>query len=123
MLEAVKEGKQVKISVKDDGIGIPEEQASKLFQKFERLGAEERNPQTAGSGIGLYYSNYLAQLHHGQLSYAPNQPKGSIFTISIPSDIDEYNDAKILSEEEALGTSLVKADETDKKPRKKEHSM
>lgn len=118
MLEAVKEGKQVKISVKDDGIGIPEEQASKLFQKFERLGAEERNPQTAGSGIGLYYSNYLAQLHHGQLSYAPNLPKGSIFAISIPSDIEEYNDAKILSEEEALGTSLVKTDETDKKTEK-----
>lgn len=120
ILEAAKEGKQVRISVKDDGIGIPAEQAEKLFSKFERLGAEERNPQVVGSGIGLYYSNYLAQLHHGELSYQPNTPKGSIFSLCIPSDIAEYKGAKIVSAEEAwgMGTTLVESENADneKKP-------
>lgn len=83
-----KDGEIATVSVQDDGIGVAPEKRERLFDRFERLGAE--NTAVQGSGIGLNYARNLTLLHKGSLTYAPNEPKGSIFRFSIPVDESAY---------------------------------
>ena len=76
------------ITVTDDGIGIPEEKRGRIFDRFDRLGAE--NTRVIGSGIGLNYAQGLARVHKGSLTYAPNEPKGSVFRFVFPIDTAAY---------------------------------
>ena len=83
-----REGTEAVISVIDDGIGIPEEKRDRVFDRFDRLGAEKSG--TVGSGIGLNYAQGLARLHKGMLSFEPNHPAGSIFRFTFPVDPASY---------------------------------
>lgn len=89
---------KVTVSVSDDGIGIPEEKRARLFERYDRLGAEETS--IPGSGIGLSYANSLAVLHKGELSYQPKSPEGSVFSISIPTDKASYKGEMIVESAE-----------------------
>lgn len=73
----------VEIEVRDTGIGVPEEEQSKLFEKYFR-GEKARAMASSGSGLGLYMVKHVAEKHGGSATYAENQPHGSVFTISIP---------------------------------------
>ena len=95
----------VNISVIDTGIGVPDDMAKNLFTKYDRLGMETRDPKIKGTGIGLYYSSYLAHLHKGSLSYKPNSPKGSCFTLSLPADVSAYSPEQIISEDYVFQTT------------------
>lgn len=86
----------VSISVADDGNGIPEEKRGRLFNRYDRLGAE--SSQVTGNGIGLNYSRKLAETHHGELSYRPNGKQGSIFSLIIPTTEDGYPQETISGE-------------------------
>ena len=77
-------------SVRDNGIGISEDRRKDIFERFNRLGVEDSNPQIQGSGIGLNYALYLARLHKGEINYAPNGPQGSVFELVIPVSKDSY---------------------------------
>ena len=81
------DGEKARISVQDDGIGIPEEKRPHIFDRFERLGVQEGE----GSGIGLHYAQHLAGLHKGQITYTPAPGGGSIFTLEIPTSADAYS--------------------------------
>ena len=83
----VQDGDNARISVQDDGIGIPEEKRPQIFERFERLGVQEGE----GSGIGLHYAQHLAQLHKGRITYAPATGGGSVFTLEIPTSADAYS--------------------------------
>lgn len=93
------EGPEAVISVEDNGIGIAEDKRDRIFDRFERLGAEKAMPETVGSGIGLNYAQTLAQLHHGSLTYSPNQPQGSVFTFTLPVTEEAYPDERIQGSE------------------------
>ena len=82
-----------RISVSDDGIGIPEEKRDRIFQRYDRLGAETSG--VIGSGIGLNYARSLALLHKGSLEFSPNSPAGSVFTLQIPVGHDAFPDTDI----------------------------
>ncbi len=74
---------QANINVSDYGIGIPAEDQGRMFQKFSRLeNAEQVDPD--GTGLGLYVGRKIIEAHGGTVSYKPNEPTGSIFTISLP---------------------------------------
>ena len=92
------EGDKALVSVSDDGIGIAEEKRDRIFERFDRLGAEEGT--IPGSGIGLSYSHSLAELHKGSLTYLPKHPDGSVFTLSIPLDKASYDGEIIVRGEE-----------------------
>ena len=87
------DGPQARIDVEDDGIGIPEDKRERIFERFDRLGAESTG--VIGSGIGLNYARSLAGLHKGTLSFAPNGEQGSVFTLRIPVTKDAYHDVQI----------------------------
>ncbi|MEM7690417.1 MAG: HAMP domain-containing sensor histidine kinase [Pseudomonadota bacterium] len=72
--------KIVSLSVKDQGPGIDEVQAARVFDKFERLGRDN----DGGSGLGLYISSRLAAAMDGDLSVANPGEGGAIFRLLLP---------------------------------------
>jgi signal transduction histidine kinase len=76
---------EVVISVSDKGVGIAPEELPMLFQQFTRI-PNELTRKTSGSGIGLYLSQQLIQLHGGKIEVESKQGKGSTFTIILPKN-------------------------------------
>ena len=78
---AKENGNFVDISIIDNGIGMPENVVSQLFQKFYR---SHRSRETiAGTGIGLYISKAIVESHGGTISVRSEDGKGSVFTVSL----------------------------------------
>lgn len=76
---------QLLISVKDQGIGIPKEELPRLFKKFHRVG-DFTTAESQGTGLGLYISRALVELHHGRIWADSEGPShGSTFTFSLPT--------------------------------------
>jgi PAS domain S-box-containing protein len=71
------------LSVQDEGVGIPEDELSKLFTKFTRL-PNELSAQVGGTGLGLFIAKNVTELHKGTLSVTSTEGAGSTFTISLP---------------------------------------
>lgn len=79
-----KEIKNIKISFKDTGIGIDEEEQGRLFKKFE-TGRVFLKSKEYGSGLGLYISRFFAHLMKGDLVLQESVVnKGSIFCLTLP---------------------------------------
>lgn len=73
----------VRITVKDRGVGIDADDIPLLFQRFSRI-PNELSRQTSGSGIGLYLSQQLIQMHHGEIDVSSVKNKGATFIVTIP---------------------------------------
>jgi len=72
----------IRISVTDTGAGIPLESQPKLFQPFERLGAEQTNVE--GTGVGLALSRRLTDAMGGRLDFESTVGRGSTFFVELP---------------------------------------
>lgn len=68
--------------IKDTGIGIPKEAVPHLFSKFFR--AHDKLEMVKGTGLGLYISKAIVELHHGKIWVQSEQGKGSVFSFSLP---------------------------------------
>ncbi|MDQ6708970.1 MAG: HAMP domain-containing histidine kinase [Candidatus Dormibacteraeota bacterium] len=71
------------IKVRDEGVGIAEEDLPRLFNRFERI----RNRETShvgGTGLGLYLSRELGRQHGGDVLVDSRPGKGSTFTLTVP---------------------------------------
>jgi len=78
------------IEVIDHGLGIPQEQIGKLFEKFQRV----RTPQhlkISGTGLGLYICRLIVEGHGGQIWVESELGKGSTFGIVLPLDASLAN--------------------------------
>jgi len=73
---------EVKVGVKDYGIGIAPAKRDKVFSRFYRV--EELNPHISGLGIGLYISHEIITRHNGKLWVESELEKGSIFWFTLP---------------------------------------
>ena len=72
---------QVTAVIVDQGPGISEEQAPRIFDKFERLGREN----DGGSGLGLYISAKLAEAMDGKLEVVNAGEQGAAFQLTLPA--------------------------------------
>ncbi|GEM_PF-1966031 len=82
--EIIENKRYIKVSVKDNGPGISEDEQKKLFRKFEKLS----NKPTAGefsSGLGLFIVKQLVELHNGFCGVKSTQSEGSCFYVLFPS--------------------------------------
>ena len=70
-------------SIKDEGFGIRWEEQQKIFERLYRV-EKSRNPETGGSGLGLYISKSLAEQLGGTLKVTSEYERGSIFYLSLP---------------------------------------
>ncbi|MBQ3374031.1 MAG: response regulator [Oscillospiraceae bacterium] len=74
------------VIVKDTGIGIREEDVSRLFTKFERVDLEH-NSTVEGTGLGLAISQALVAMMGGHIGVESEYGKGSTFTVSLPQKV------------------------------------
>jgi signal transduction histidine kinase len=72
---------QLKLQVIDEGPGIPEEEKSRIFLKFYRVG-NENTRKAKGSGLGLFLTAKIVEQHEGSIEVKDNEPAGSCFEIS-----------------------------------------
>ena len=77
------QGSQVAITVKDNGIGIPEEAQSRVFERFYRVD-KGRARKNGGTGLGLAIVKHITQLYGGTVALESQVGQGSTFTVTLP---------------------------------------
>ena len=77
------EGGQAVVTVADTGIGVPEQEMPRLFERFHRI-ENARSRSNEGSGIGLALVQELVQLHGGTITASSTEGAGTTFTIRLP---------------------------------------
>ena len=77
------EGSEIVIRIADTGIGIPEGNLSRIFERFYRVD-KARSKATGGTGLGLSIVRHVAQNHGGQVSVESTPGEGSVFTVHLP---------------------------------------
>jgi two-component system, OmpR family, sensor kinase len=80
-IAAASDGREVSVTIRDHGIGIPDEEKSHLFERYFR-GSNVSG--TVGTGIGLYLVALVVELHNGSVSVDSRLDTGSEFTIRFP---------------------------------------
>ena len=79
-----REGKGIELTVSDDGLGFPPEDAAMIFEKFYRIGDEQRRTMP-GTGLGLYIVKRLVELSGARIEADSDGPgRGATFTIRWP---------------------------------------
>ena len=77
------DGRNAVFAVKDTGVGIPEEDAKHIFDRFYRVD-KARSRETGGTGLGLSIVRQMVQLHRGEIKVDSVFGKGSTFTVTLP---------------------------------------
>ncbi len=83
-------GDFVEIAVTDRGIGIPEEEQQRVFERFYRLD-KARSRATGGTGLGLAIVKHVAANHGGEVKLWSRPGTGSTFTLRIPAHTNSTN--------------------------------
>jgi signal transduction histidine kinase/CheY-like chemotaxis protein len=78
------EGDWAVLTVRDTGVGIPEREVPRLFERFHRIEGQAGRSQE-GTGIGLALVNELVKLHGGMIDVISRPGEGTAFKISIPT--------------------------------------
>lgn len=81
-ISAVPAGQEIVISVKDQGVGISEEDQAKLFKEFQRVGDRSVAP---GTGLGLWLTAALIKAHGGRIWVESQVDVGSTFFVGLPA--------------------------------------
>jgi signal transduction histidine kinase len=81
----------LRLQVRDEGLGIPRADQSRIFQAFERLPTAER---VGGLGLGLYIGRQIAAAHGGTLSVESDAGAGATFTLELPLETPVVRDAR-----------------------------
>ncbi|MBQ8702161.1 MAG: response regulator [Prevotella sp.] len=85
------DSKQIAIVVEDTGIGVPKEKQEDLFTRFNQ------SVYTQNSiGIGLHLVYELVRVHHGNIRFDENPQGGAIFTVTLPTDRNCYEERDFL---------------------------
>lgn len=74
---------KVKVSIEDNGIGIPKEKQERIFEKFYQV---ENSRTSEGSGLGLAIVKRIVDLIRGEIELESKEKKGTKITISIPKE-------------------------------------
>ncbi len=96
----------MRIAIKDTGVGIKENDLAKLFTSFQQVDSK-RNRNIEGTGLGLAISKQLLQLMNGKISVTSEYGKGSTFTIELPQKILDDAPALTLPEEPVTSAILI----------------
>jgi signal transduction histidine kinase len=82
-LSGLHDGARVLVRVRDEGIGIPDEEQEKLFTKFFRGDAAARG--IAGSGLGLAFARAVVEAHEGTIGFTSTEGSGTTFEVDLPA--------------------------------------
>jgi PAS domain S-box-containing protein len=87
-------GDRVELRVIDTGVGIPESDLPRMFERFHRI-KHTRARTHEGTGIGLALVQELVRLHGGAVTVASEEGRGTTFTVSIPTGSSHLPDNRI----------------------------
>jgi methyl-accepting chemotaxis protein len=91
----VEKNSDVMIKVKDTGIGIPEKEQSRMFEKFHRAD-NAKVVKTDGTGLGLYIAKSATEALGGKIDFISHEGKGTTFYIELPIEIKKSEGGKDL---------------------------
>ncbi|MDR1524987.1 MAG: response regulator, partial [Tannerella sp.] len=103
----------VRLEVADSGCGIPDREQQVIFNRFYQ--SENNDPDKTGSGIGLHLVKEYVELHGGQITLSSEVGEGSVFSVSIPVDLqiagnsadnEEIHDHEFRQPEKAANSNL-----------------
>jgi signal transduction histidine kinase len=83
---AAQDGAQIVVAVEDHGIGIPERDRQRVFERYYR---GSNTSGIVGSGVGLYLVSTIASLHKGSVELDSREGEGSRFTLRLPCSAAE----------------------------------
>jgi signal transduction histidine kinase len=86
-VDVVEEGEGIKIIVKDNGIGIPDNQKINIFSKFFRA-QNALKLETVGSGLGLFIAKQIVDRHGGKMAFESKVGQGTTFIVGLPKKTD-----------------------------------
>ena len=101
---------EVKISIKDEGPGISEDDKNKIFNRFYQV-TKQKDSDQAGSGIGLDLVNYLTKAHGGSISLNSEYGVGSEFIVTLP--ITKTNEKEIISQSQSSKIEMLEIEFSD----------
>ena len=91
-VSAQAEGQMVAIRVKDTGIGIPQEDIPRLFERFYRVD-KARSRERGGTGLGLAIAKEIVEQHNGTIQVESQLDQGTTITIRIPAAPEREEEA------------------------------
>ena len=71
------------VTVADSGMGIPEDEIERIFERFYRVD-KSHSKEIGGTGLGLSITRSAIAMHHGNIKVASKEGEGTIFTVRIP---------------------------------------
>ncbi len=86
-MRASVEGERVRLTVSDTGVGIAPEDVARLFDKFEQARSRATRGEK-GTGLGLYITRQLVELHGGEIEVQSELGRGSTFSFTLPTAPD-----------------------------------
>lgn len=95
------ESGMLKISIIDEGIGIPKHELESIFDKFTQ--SSKTNTGSGGTGLGLAISKEIITDHIGQITASNNPDGGAIFTITIPRKRDLLTLDRCINQKQIIG--------------------
>lgn len=114
----------IKISVSDSGCGIPEDKLEMVFKRYYQVDNDSKGSYNWGTGIGLYYTRCLVQLHHGYIKASNRSEGGALFTYILPVNDAAYNESERQSrketQEEVYPIQTHSLKDTKTRPKKQE---
>ena len=78
-----RDGDQVVLTVKDTGIGIPEDVQERVFERFYRVEGS-RSKQSGGSGLGLSIVKHIVEQHKGTITLTSRVNEGTSIEVQLP---------------------------------------
>lgn len=82
-IDAMQSGKDAQLIIADNGIGIPEKELSRVFERFFRVD-KARSRAMGGTGLGLAISKQIIEEHHGSIEIESKEGKGTKVIITLP---------------------------------------
>ncbi len=98
-----RDGSNVVLAVSDTGVGIPEHELTRVFERFHRIEGQ-RSRTFEGSGIGLALSSELVRLHGGTIEASSVPGRGSTFTVTLPLGFAHLPADRIGATQQRTGT-------------------
>lgn len=91
----IENNKNIKIEVTNDAEAIPENKIKDIFEKFTKVNNSLNRP-SEGSGLGLFLTRGLVELHNGAISIETGEKEGNTFRIVLPYDSNIEDNKKAL---------------------------